>query len=166
VHIRDCTPSDIPALIDLTIETFRPLFVGPLVELRPEVTEHDHGRWEDDYRAEVPSLLAPEEGRFITLAEEDRKPLGYVGWNITNQTSGRLEMVAVHPDARRRGVARALCLSVIDRLKDRDVVVVHIGTGGDAFHAPARALYESLGFIPYPTVDYARAIQPGRRRDG
>ena len=24
--------------------------------------------------------------------------------------------------------------------------MVEIGTGGDAFHAPARALYESLGF--------------------
>jgi ribosomal protein S18 acetylase RimI-like enzyme len=156
--IRNCTTSDIPALIDLTIATFRPLFTGSLIDLRPEVTEHDHGRWEDDYRAEVPSLFAPEEDRFITLAEEDGQVLGYVGWNVTNKTSGRLEMVAVHPDARRQGVARLLCTSVITRLQQRGVTVVHIGTGGDAFHAPARALYESLGFIPYPTVDYARAI--------
>nr|WP_268239209.1 GNAT family N-acetyltransferase [Microlunatus endophyticus] len=110
------------------------------------------------HRAEVPSLFAPEKDRFITLAEEGSELLGYVGWNITAQTSGRLEMVAVHPDARRRGVARALCQSVIARLKERGVVVVHIGTGGDTFHAPARVLYESLGFIGHPTVDYARAL--------
>ena len=85
--------------------------------------------------------------------------MGYVGWDITNGgTSGRLQMVAVHPDARRQGVARALCTEVIGELRRRGVVVVHIGTGGDAFHAPARALYESLGFTAYPTVDYARAL--------
>jgi ribosomal protein S18 acetylase RimI-like enzyme len=157
MHIRDAIATDIPALIDLTIATFRPLFTGPLRELRREVTEHDHGDWEADYRAEVPALLAPEEGRFITLADDHGRPLGYVGWNIAG-TSGRLEMVAVHPDARRRGVARALCAHAIERLGQRGAVVVHIGTGGDAFHAPARALYESLGFTPYPTVDYARAL--------
>jgi ribosomal protein S18 acetylase RimI-like enzyme len=158
MHIRDCTTHDIPALIELTIATFRPLFTGTLMDLRPEVTEHDHGRWEDDYRAEVPALFAPHEDRFITLAEHDGEVLGYVGWDITDSTSGRLQMVAVHPDARGQGVARALCTAAIGQLQQRGVAVVHIGTGGDAFHAPARALYESLGFIPYPTVDYARAI--------
>lgn len=158
MQIRDCTTLDLPALTELTIETFRPLLAGSLVQLRPEVTAHDHGHWEDDYRHEVPSLLAPDEGRFITLAEEHGKPLGYVGWNITDGSSGRLEMVAVHPNARRRGVARALCLAALARLEQLAVTVVHIGTGGDEFHAPARALYESLSFIPYPTVDYARSL--------
>lgn len=158
MHIRDCTPLDLPTLIELTIETFRPLLAGSLVQLRPEVTEHDHGRWEDDYRREVPSLLAPDEGRFITLAEEHGRPLGYVGWNTTGESSGRLEMVAVRPDARRRGIARALCSAALTRLEQLGVTVVHIGTGGDEFHAPARALYESLGFVPYPTVDYARSL--------
>lgn len=156
--IRDCTPADLLALTDLTIEVFRPLFTTSLPAARPEVTAHDHGRWEDDYRAEVPSLLAPDEDRFVTLAEEDHHPLGYVGWNVTGGTSGRLELVAVRPGSRRRGVARALCLDVVGQLRERGVRVVHIGTGGDAFHAPARALYESLGFVAYPTVDYARAL--------
>lgn len=76
MRIRDCTPLDLPALVELTIETFRPLLAGSLRQLRPEVTAHDHGRWEDDYRHEVPSLLAPDEGRFITLAEEHGSPWG------------------------------------------------------------------------------------------
>ncbi|MGU3408848.1 GNAT family N-acetyltransferase [Microbacterium sp. M1A1_1b] len=158
MHVRDCTTSDLPALVDLTIEVFRPLFTGSLLELRPEVTRHDHGQWEDDYRAEVPSLLDPEHERFITLAEVDGRIAGYVGWDVIDSTSGRLEMVAVHPAARRTGVARTLCATVIDRLQERGVEVVHIGTGGDDFHAPARALYESLGFTALPTVDYARAL--------
>jgi hypothetical protein len=47
---------------------------------------------------------------------------------------------------------------VLDELRRRQVTVVHIGTGGDAFHAPARRLYESLGFTGYPVVDYTRAL--------
>lgn len=158
MHIRDCTPLDLPALVELTIETFRPLFTDSLVQLRPAVTAYDHGNWEDDYRREVPALLDPAVDRFVTLAEDDLGPLGYVGWNVTKHTSGRLDLVAVHPRARRRGVARALCTTVLRGLADRGVEVVHIGTGGDEFHAPARALYESLGFTGLPTVDYARAL--------
>lgn len=37
-------------------------------------------------------------------------------------------MVAVHPQARRRGVGSAVCRTALVRLKDRAVTVVHIGT--------------------------------------
>ncbi len=67
-------------------------------------------------------------------------------------------MVAVHLQARRRGVGSAVCRPALTQLKERGVTVVHIGTGGDAFHAPARRLYESLGFNGYPVMDYTRAI--------
>ncbi len=159
MHIRDCTPLDLPALTALTIETFRPLLAGSLVKLRAEVTAHDHGHWEDDYRHEVPSLLAPDEGRFITLAEEHGtharlRRLEHHRCDVRTTGDG----CRSHPDARRQGVARALCLAALTRLGELGVTVVHIGTGGDEFHAPARALYESLGFIPYPTIDYARTL--------
>lgn len=159
MNVRDCTSLDLPALIDLTIEAFRPLFETHLPgAVDPRVFAHDHGRWEDDYRREVPDLHNPSADRFITLAEDAGRILGYVGWHVNPGASGRLEMVAVHPDARRRGVGYTVCQAALARLKDRGVTVVHIGTGGDAFHAPARRLYEGLGFAGYPVVDYTRAI--------
>jgi hypothetical protein len=40
-------------------------------------------------------------------------------------------------------------------MKGKGVEVVTIGTGGtDAFHAPARALYESLGCVPVHVAFY------------
>lgn len=39
------------------------------------------------------------------------------------------------------------------------VQVVELGTGGDEFHAPARRLYESLGFSLVPVAVYLRALQ-------
>lgn len=159
MNIRDFQDSDLPGLVALTIETFRPLFEQHLPDqLSRQVFEHDHGDWEGDYRNEVPTLHDPGNDRFITLAEEEAQLLGYVGWNITDGDSGRWEMVAVHPDAQRRGVGTALCREVAERLRRRGVTVVHIGTGGDAFHAPARRLYESLGFTGYPVVDYSKAL--------
>ena len=42
-------------------------------------------------------------------------------------------------------------------MTEKDVEVVTIGTGGtDSFHAPARALYESLGCVP---VSRCRLLQ-------
>lgn len=157
--IRDAQHADLPALIDLTIEAFRPLFEADLPEvLDPRVFAHDHGGWEDGYRNDVPALWDLDTNRFITLAEDDGRPVGYVGWQVNPDGSGRLQMVAVHPKSRRRGVGSAICRAALAQLKARAVTVVHIGTGGDAFHAPARRLYESLGFTGYPVVDYTRAI--------
>jgi len=159
MHIREFRHADLPFLIDLTIEAFRPLFERHWPALmNPVVFAHDHGHWEDDYRQEVPSLHDPDRDRFITLAEDHGTVLGYVGWNVTNGDSGRLDLVAVHPAVQRHGVATGLCRVVLQRLRARGVVVVHIGTGGDAFHAPARKLYESLGFTGVPVVDYTKAL--------
>lgn len=162
MHIRDFQPDDLPALIDLTIEAFRPLFEIDLPALLdPAVFAHDHRTWADDYRREVPTFHDPEANRFIVLAEEtegDGSLLGYVGWQVNPDGSGRLQMVAVHPDARRRGVGTAVCRAALDRLTQRGVTVVHVGTGGDPFHASARRLYESLGFYGYPVMDYTRAL--------
>ena len=159
MKIRNFEPADLPALVDLTIEAFRHQVEADLpAMLDPRVFAHDHGRWEDDYRREVPTLHDPETNRFITLAENDGRLLGYVGWQVNPDGSGRLQMVAVHPEERRRGVGFAICRAALTQLKLRGVTIVHIGTGGDAFHAPARRLYESLGFTGYPVMDYTRAI--------
>jgi ribosomal protein S18 acetylase RimI-like enzyme len=55
-------------------------------------------------------------------------------------------------------VGTAVCRAALDRLTQRGVTVVHVGTGGDPFHASARRLYESLGFYGYPVLDYTRAL--------
>ena len=61
MHIRSFEPADVPALIDLTIAAFQPLFEADLpAVLDPRVFAHDHGRWEDGYRREVPRLQDPD----------------------------------------------------------------------------------------------------------
>jgi ribosomal-protein-alanine N-acetyltransferase len=52
--------------------------------------------------------------------------------------------VAVHPEARRRGLARALLLAGFERLRQAEVQVCFLEVRVE--NKPAIALYESLGF--------------------
>ncbi|MDX3132208.1 hypothetical protein PV367_20965, partial [Streptomyces europaeiscabiei] len=60
--------------------------------------------------------------------------------------------------------APALCEHAFADLRGRGTRLVEIGTGGDAFHAPARALYESLGRVPFPAAHHYRQL--GRQPSG
>jgi ribosomal protein S18 acetylase RimI-like enzyme len=61
---------------------------------------------------------------------------------------------AVDPRCQRSGVGAALCRHAIEEIRASGVGLVVLGTGGDPGHAPARALYESLGFRRYRIVRY------------
>jgi GNAT superfamily N-acetyltransferase len=160
MQIQPFQPSDLPALIDLTIEVFGPFYEqGFRAMVPPDVYEHQHGRWAEDYRESVPKLHDPEQGRQVVVAKsEEGELIAYVGWHIDHgRRHGQIDPLAVRESARRNGVGRVLCEHAISVMRDHDVEVVSLGTGGDWFHAPARALYESLGFYPVPVVYYLRA---------
>jgi ribosomal protein S18 acetylase RimI-like enzyme len=146
---------------DRTIEVFGPLYEQSFRAMVPRlVYEHQHGRWANDYRDSVPKLHDPEQERQVAVAESEAGELvAYVGWHIDRERRhGQIDPLAVRESARRSGVGRALCEHAISVMRDHDLEVVSLGTGGDWFHAPARALYESLGFYPVPVVYYLRAL--------
>lgn len=68
---------------------------------------------------------------------------GYVGSQTVLDETDMMN-IAVHPDFRRQGVARALILALIGELKKRGsrCLTLEVRASND----PARALYESLGF--------------------
>ena len=133
---------DLNALIELTIATFGPFYENHFRPLAGEVIfQHQHGRWADDYRAQVPALHEPAAGKHVAVAEAG---------------GGAIAVAAAH---RREHIGTALCDHAFSDMKEKDVEVVTIGTGGtDAFHAPARALYESLGFLPWHVAVYFRQL--------
>jgi len=159
MHIRPLQPSDVPALVDLTIEVFGPFFEQTFRHMvPPDIYAHQHGHWADDYRDTVPQLHDPDHGKHVAVVDsEDHRVAGFTGWHLDQERRhGQIEFLAVRKSARRGGVGRALCEHAIEMMREHDVEVVSLGTGGDPFHAPARALYESLGFYPVPVVYYLR----------
>lgn len=159
--LRTFLPTDLPRLVDLTIETFGPFYED---HFRPLVGEavfaHQHGNWAQDYRDLVPTLHDPAAHKWVTVAEADDGAIaGYAGYHLDPaRRHGEIEILAVDAGHRRRHAGTALCEHAFADLRERGAEVVGIGTGGDPFHAPARALYESLGCTPILQVGYLRRL--------
>ena len=78
------------------------------------------------------------------VALDGDRVAGYVG---SQSVLGESDMmnVAVHPDYRRRGIAEQLCLSLVEALKEKGNHSLTLEVR--ASNAPAKALYEKLGFV-------------------
>jgi ribosomal protein S18 acetylase RimI-like enzyme len=160
VQIRPFESSDLEALIDLTIATFAPFYEDHVRVLYGDALfQLHHGQWQQDYRDEVAAFHDPEAGRWAAVAEDAGSIVGYIAWKVAPQPDhGEISMLAVLENHRRQQVGRALCRHAMDDLKARDVEVLGLFTGNDAFHAPARGLYESLGFIKVEIAGYIKKI--------
>jgi ribosomal protein S18 acetylase RimI-like enzyme len=159
-QIRSFERADLPALIDLTIDSFGPFYEDTFRSMVGDVIfTHQHGRWADDYRRDVPGYHDPEHGRHVRVAVDGDAIVGFVGWHIEpEKRHGEIDIVAVARGHRRSGIGRTICEFAIAELKDAGAEVIAIGTGGDEFHAPARALYEALGFTSIPVAVYFKAV--------
>lgn len=90
------------------------------------------------------SMLREELGKGIFLvAERDGQAVGYVGCQ-TVLDEGYITNVAVSPDARRQGIARALIAKLTDEARAAGLAFVTLEVR--ASNAPAIALYEGAGF--------------------
>ena len=162
MNIRTYHSRDLNALIQLTIATFGPFYENHFRPLAGEVIfHHQHGRWADDYRAQVPALHDPAAGKYVAVAESsDGTIAGYVAWSVDPaRRHGDVVILAVAEAHRRGHIGTALCEHAFDDMNRKDVEVVTIGTGGtDSFHAPARALYESMGCVPVHVAVYFKQL--------
>ncbi len=90
------------------------------------------------------SMLREELGKGLFLvAEQDGQAVGYVGCQ-TVLDEGYITNVAVSPDCRRQGIARALIAELI--AKARAAGLAFVTLEARASNAPAIALYEGTGF--------------------
>lgn len=158
--IRAFDQNDLASLTELTIVTFRPFYEDVFRPLAGEVVfAVQHGNWRDDYREQVAELHVPERHEYVAVAEVDTGIAGYVAWRV-EPTRGyaSVTILAVSAEHRRRHVGAALCEHAFQQMRTLGAEVVEIDTGGDPFHAPARALYEKLGCTPLPVVAYFRQL--------
>jgi ribosomal protein S18 acetylase RimI-like enzyme len=120
---------------------------------------NQHGNWRDDYRKQVAELHAPEQHAYVAVAEIEGGIAGYVAWSVDpTRRNGSVTILAVSAEHRRHHVGTALCEHAFENMRTLGAEVVEISTGGDPFHAPARALYERLGCTPLPVAVYYREL--------
>jgi ribosomal protein S18 acetylase RimI-like enzyme len=158
--VRSLTRHDLPRLTELTIDTFRPFYEDSFRPLVGDIVfANQHGDWRADYRTQVAGLHDPDSHRYVAVAETGGTIAGYVAWcGDPVRRDGSITILAVDAAHRRHQVGAALCEHAFDALRTLGAEVVRIGTGGDPFHAPARALYESLGCVRLPVAVYYREL--------
>ncbi|GAA2286750.1 hypothetical protein GCM10010149_36210 [Nonomuraea roseoviolacea subsp. roseoviolacea] len=107
-----------------------------------------------EYRDEVMRKPGYDPAREIVAEAPDGRVAAFaVYWTDERNGLGHFEPVGTHPAFRRRGLARAVMLHAMHRMRPLTTVTVN----HNAENLAARKLYESLGFTPrHQTYGYRR----------
>lgn len=160
IRIRECDPADHDAVVDLSLRAWSPVFDSLGDVLGRELSTLLHGAdWRLHQAHEVRDTLSNASNR-AWVAEADGEIVAFAAATLVDQKRqlGEITMVAVDPTAQRRGIGGALTEHAATWLRDQGMRVALIATGGDAGHAPARRVYERLGFRQLPGAQYFRAL--------
>ncbi|SNY73697.1 GNAT family N-acetyltransferase [Paractinoplanes atraurantiacus] len=157
-RIRPLGPADLEAVVDLSLLAWEPVFASFEKVLGSAIFDRLYRPdWRTAQAASVRKHCLADGAESFVLATADGVPAGFVVLRQEREESlGIIEMIAVHPEHQRRGHGRSLMEFAIQRLTDQGLELINVGTGGDPGHAPARALYEAVGFTGLPLVNYYR----------
>lgn len=148
----------------LTVRRALPAEFERVGEITARAYVHDgHLAADFGYVAELRDAARRAADGELLVAVDGDTVLGTVTWcpdgsaykEVAGPDEGEFRMLAVTPDARRRGAARALVRACLDRSREagHSRVVLSTKTG----MTPAQALYESFGFVREPALDWEPA---------
>ena len=160
IEIREFREVDLPALVDLSLRTWEPVYASLRKVLGDEIFLHLHADWKADQSEAVASSCTNAE-RDSFVAVMDAKPVGFVtiALNGFREGMGVIDIIGVDPDYHRRGVATQLTSFALSHMQAAGMDIAVVETGGDPGHAPARAAYEALGFTLLPVARYFRMLE-------
>jgi GNAT superfamily N-acetyltransferase len=146
-QIRSALPPELSAVGDLTVEAYAADGFLHLGSDYADVLRDAAGR--------------AEKAELWVAVDDDQRLLGSVTFcppgspyrELATDGEGEFRMLAVHPSARRRGVANALvqrCIARSRELGDRRIVLC-----SDRPMHTAHRLYTRLGFVREPALDWS-----------
>ena len=152
--IRSANDSDAPHLEDVRRAAFAPVFASFRAILGEDISQVTQAH-DDQAQAEyLASLLIPESGWELYVAEHAGLVVGFVSVQLNRETSiGEIGLNAVHPDWAGEGIGTAMYDVVLERMREAGMRVATVSTGGDSSHAPARRAYQKAGFkVGIPSI--------------
>jgi len=145
--IRPARDEDVSRMREIAVKAWSPIYAGYRERMGEELYKlampgdwrKDKANQVSDFYHEHPDwcLVAEQEGRvvgFITFVLQRDKRIVEIGNN------------AVDPDCQGYGVGTAQCQRVLEIFREEGMKYAKVGTGLDPAHAPARAMYEKVGF--------------------
>jgi ribosomal protein S18 acetylase RimI-like enzyme len=158
--IRPFVPGDFERMHAICAAAFAPIHAGFAEVLGPRLFAAHYREWQGRYGETIRAATAPDVRDRVHVISDAGVILGFVVTTLEQEAGvGEIALMAVDPAMQRRGLGRALLRFALDDLRACGATSVHVGTGGDAAHAPARALYAATGFgRAIPAVHYHREL--------
>jgi GNAT superfamily N-acetyltransferase len=160
VQIRPYEQSDLEAIIEFSLRAWQPVFESLRQVLGDAIFQRLHEPDWTAVQAEAVRSTCTSEERDVFVAVADGLPVGFaaVALNAFHDRMGVIDIIAVDPEHQRRGIARQLMARSAEHMRAQGMDIAALGTGGDAGHGPARALYEALGYTALPGVRYLKLL--------
>ncbi len=158
-RIRPFEDRDTEAVVGLSLRAWAPVFASLEQTLGSGIFRRQHPDWREDQRRAVEEVCATKKGR-VWVAEAGASVVGFVAveFNHPEVGMGEISLLAVDPDHQGWGIGTALTAFALDRLKDAEMTVAMVETGGDPGHAPARRVYEKAGYTLLPIARYFKNL--------
>ena len=156
ISIRPLDPADIAAVVALSLRAWGPVFPSIEASLGADVYRALEPDPFEAQRHAVEEVCA-DPSMEVWVAVDEGVVAGFVALQLAGAL-GVVDMVAVDPDHQRRGVGSALMQHALQRTEEMGVPVAMVETGSDPGHAPARALYEHLGYRLVTVARYWKKI--------
>jgi GNAT superfamily N-acetyltransferase len=138
---------DLPHLDEVRQAAFTPVFAAFRSLLGDDLYDLVQARADEAQKELLVSLLAPESGWEVYVAEGAGTVIGFVAIQLNHETHvGEIGLNAVHPQHAGKGIGTRMYDFVVSRMTEAGMQAATVATGGDASHAPARWAYEKAGF--------------------
>jgi GNAT superfamily N-acetyltransferase len=159
-QIRSFADSDLPALVDLSLRAWTPVFSSLRKVLGDSIFWRLHPDWEAGQAEAVRASCTSSELEVYVAVLGDQ-PVGFVAvaLNAYHERMGAIEIIAVDPDHQRKGVGSALTQHALGVMVQGGMGIAVVETGGEPGHAPARRTYEAAGFTLLPIARYFQLLQ-------
>lgn len=160
VVIRPFQESDLDAVVELSLRAWAPVFESLREMLGEPIFARLHRPDWQTVQADAVCSGCTDENHDVFVAVADGKPVGFatIALNAFHEGMGVVDMIAVDPPYQRRGIATQLMDRSADHMREQGMDIAGLGTGGDAGHAPARAMYEASGYTALPVVRYLKLL--------
>ena len=159
MEIRPLAPTDVPAVVDLALRAWAPVFESLEAVLGAELFARMHpDGWRPLQGAAVEAACRAS-AMTVWVADDARTPVGFVAVVLRpDDNEGEIHMIAVDPDHQRVGTGRRLTDHAVDWIARQGMQIAVVETGGDPGHAPARAASERAGFTKLPLARYYKVL--------
>lgn len=154
VVMRAAKAEDLAELESIRQAAFVPIFASFRAILGEEIYELAQAA-EDRAQDKLLALaIAPDSDWQVYAAEVDDTIVGFVSIQLNIETKvGEIGLNAVHPNQAGQGIGTVMYRFAVAKMKEAEMQVATVATGGDPSHAAARRAYEKAGFmVQIPSV--------------